>query len=133
MYQVAKRISFCYGHRLLKHKGKCFRYHGHNALAEILCQRRTLDSRQMVVDFDKISETIRYWINDHLDHRMILNKRDPLVPYLKKWKEPHFCLNGDPTSEAISKLIFQQALIFKLPVKKVVLWETPSSFASYEL
>ncbi|MES9926921.1 MAG: 6-carboxytetrahydropterin synthase, partial [Candidatus Thiodiazotropha sp. 6PDIVS] len=35
MYTVTKEIHFCYGHRLLNHKGKCRHLHGHNATAVI--------------------------------------------------------------------------------------------------
>ena len=35
MYSVAKRIEFCYGHRLLDYDGVCAHPHGHNAVAEL--------------------------------------------------------------------------------------------------
>ena len=35
MYSVAKRIEFCYGHRLLDYNGVCAHPHGHNAVAEL--------------------------------------------------------------------------------------------------
>ena len=131
MYQVSKQISFCYGHRLLKHPGKCARLHGHNAVAEIVCASRALNSSQMVVDFEAITGALRSWIDSELDHRMILNRQDPLVPVLKKWHEPCFLTTGNPTAEAIAKLVFDRAKQAKLPVQKVVLWETPTSSASY--
>lgn len=131
MYQVSKQIHFCYGHRLLKHKGKCARLHGHNAVAEIVCETRDLDENKMVVDFEVISESLKVWINDTLDHRMILSRNDKLVAILKEWREPFYVIDDDPTAEMIAKLIFDEASRKKLPVKKVILWETPTSSASF--
>jgi 6-pyruvoyltetrahydropterin/6-carboxytetrahydropterin synthase len=132
MYKVTKRIHFCYGHRLLHHPGKCARIHGHNAIAEILCGAQELDKGGMVIDFEKISRSLEGWINDTLDHRMIVNKGDELVTFLTSKKEPFLSLGEDPTAEVIAKLIFDQAKNSGLPVKKVILWETPDSSASYE-
>jgi len=131
VYEIAKQIHFCYGHRLLRHKGKCARLHGHNGIAEIVCRRAALDANRMVVDFDRISESIKVWIMEHLDHRMILSAKDPLAPVLKKEKEPFYSLPDDPTAEAIAELLFGQAKRLGLPVVRVVVWETPTSSASY--
>ena len=131
MYLVAKNISFSYGHRLLKHKGKCARLHGHNAVAEIHCASSKLNANAMVVDFDDIKKALKTWIEDTLDHRMILNRADVLAPMLKKIREPFYEMNGEPTAEAIAKLIFDRAHQKGLPVTKVVLWETSNSCAVY--
>jgi len=131
-YSAVKLIHFCYGHRLLKHKGKCARLHGHNAVAEIHCQAPELDARRMVVDFEEITLALKSWIDEALDHRMILNRADPIAPVLTASGEKFFSLDGDPTAEAIAKLIFDRAVLAKLPIRKVVLWETPTSFVIYE-
>ena len=34
-HKITKKIDFCYGHRLLEHKGKCRNLHGHNGVLEI--------------------------------------------------------------------------------------------------
>src|SRR3989344_2284071 len=130
MYNATKQIHFCYGHRLLKHPGKCSRLHGHNAIAEIHCARKTLDSGHMVVDFDRITKVVKAWIDENLDHKMVLNRKDPLMACLKKSGEPFYSIDTDPTAECLAKLIYEVAESKKLPIRKVVLWETPSSFAS---
>jgi len=131
MYGVTKIIHFSYGHRLIRNAGKCARYHGHNAVAEITCECGELDENNMVVDFDRLVELLGGWIDDHLDHRMILNRQDELIPFLKARKEPFVSVEGEPTAEVISKLIYDQALSSGLPVREVKIWETPSSSASY--
>ncbi len=131
MYTVAKEIYFCYGHRLLRYQGKCRHLHGHNGKVEIELASQALDDRGMVIDFERIKSVIKEWIDRNLDHRMILHEKDPFVPILRKKKEPFFLLDCNPTAENIAKLIYEYALERGLPVVKVTLWETPSSFAVY--
>jgi 6-pyruvoyltetrahydropterin/6-carboxytetrahydropterin synthase len=131
MYAVTKAIGFCYGHRLLGYKGKCRYLHGHNGRAEIELSAKTLDRLGMVEDFTKIKQAIHGWIDDTLDHKMILCRKDPVVPHLKKLKEPLYLINENPTAETIARLIFEEARRMGFPVTSVRLWETDSSFALY--
>lgn len=133
MFSVTKVISFCYGHRLLNYEGKCKFLHGHNGKAEILLRSKTLDLRGMVVDFGNVKNLVGNFINERLDHKMLLCKKDPLVPELKKMGEPCFLMDENPTAENIAKLIFLYARGKKLPVVSVKLWETDTSFAVYDL
>ena len=76
-FRVSKSIDFCYGHRLLDYEGKCRHLHGHNGRVEIELEGDRLDSRGMVVDFGDIKKGMKRWIDDNLDHRMILRSDDP--------------------------------------------------------
>ena len=131
MFQVTREIRFCYGHRLLKYDGKCRHLHGHNGRAVITLAAPRLDSLGMVVDFSHIKKVVGGWINAELDHRMLLNRTDPVLPELERQGEPVFLLDENPTAENIAKLIFDHARQAGLPVVEVRLWETPSSFAAY--
>jgi 6-pyruvoyltetrahydropterin/6-carboxytetrahydropterin synthase len=131
MYSVTKRIDFCYGHRLLDYDGICKHPHGHNALAEIEVRTGTLDNRNMVCDFSDIKRLVKGWIDRELDHKMILRHDDPLVAPLQQLGEPIYILDSNPTVERIAKLIFDKAQEHGLPVVRVTVWETPTSFAEY--
>jgi 6-pyruvoyltetrahydropterin/6-carboxytetrahydropterin synthase len=131
MYEVTRLIRFCYGHRLLNYAGKCRHLHGHNGVAEITLRAERLDARGMVRDFDEIKRTIQEWIDRTLDHTMLLNRRDPLAGELKARGERHLLLEGNPTAEAIGKLIYDYAVSAGLPVCEVRLWETDQSVAAY--
>ena len=131
MYKVTKEIRFCYGHRLLRYTGKCRHLHGHNAKVEIELSAKRLDPRGMVVDFQEITDVIRSWIDERIDHKMLLNRLDPYVPFLKRQREPIVLLSENPTAEVIAQMIFRYAKKKGFPVTEVRLWETPSSFASY--
>jgi 6-pyruvoyltetrahydropterin/6-carboxytetrahydropterin synthase len=131
MYRVTKEIWFCYGHRLLNYSGKCAHLHGHNGKAVITVETAALDPLGMVVDFSLMKKVIGQWIDDTLDHTMLLHRDDPLVPELLKLRERHFLLDVNPTAENIAKLIYDHAIEQGFPVAEVTLWETENSFATY--
>lgn len=131
MYRVNKSIHFCYGHRLLNYDGKCRHLHGHNGQVEIELEGDKLDDRGMLTDFGEIKSVMKTWIDDHLDHRMILRRDDPAVEPLLAQNEPLFLIDENPTAEAIARLIFEETRRQGFPVVRVVLWETPDSFAVY--
>lgn len=131
MFKVTKEIHFCYGHRLLNYDGKCRYLHGHNGKVEVELSAEKLDDKGMVRDFTEIKQILQTWIDKTLDHRMILNKKDPLKDLLQKAGEPLYLTEENPTAENIAKLIFETARKEGLPVSAVTLWETPNSFATY--
>ena len=131
MFKVTKEIDFCYGHRLLNYAGKCRYLHGHNGRVEIDLVGEELDARGMLHDFGDLKAVIKSWLDQELDHRMILHRNDPLVPILQNGGEPLFLLDDNPTAENLAKLIYKRALAFNLPVVEVRLWETPTSMAAY--
>jgi 6-pyruvoyltetrahydropterin/6-carboxytetrahydropterin synthase len=131
MFTVMREIHFCYGHRLRDYAGKCRHPHGHNGRVEVEIDSTTLDHRGMVMDFGDIKKHLQEWIDTHLDHQMILRQDDPLVPILKKMKEPLYLLKENPTAENIAREIFQVARKKGLPVTQITLWETEKSSATY--
>ncbi len=131
MFRVTKEIHFCYGHRLLNYAGKCRHLHGHNGKAVITLEAASLDALGMVVDFSAIKRVIGKWIDDTLDHRMLLHAADPIIPELTKQGEPFITLDANPTAENIARLIYEQAAKNGMPVTEVTLWETENSFATY--
>jgi 6-pyruvoyltetrahydropterin/6-carboxytetrahydropterin synthase len=131
MFRLTKHIDFCYGHRLLNYAGKCRHLHGHNALAEIVLEGGSLDDRGMLVDFSDIKRNLAQWIDENLDHRMILCRRDPVVAALEQLGEPMHLIDENPTAENIAKIIFEEARRRGMPIAEVSLWETSSSCATY--
>ena len=131
MYSVTKRIDFCYGHRLLDYDGICKHPHGHNAVAEIEVRTDSLDPRNMVVDFSDIKRTVKGWVDRELDHKMILRRDDPLVKALEALGEPMYLVESNPTVERIARLIYDISREQELPVSRVTVWETPTSWATY--
>lgn len=131
MYAVTRRMHFCYAHRLWGYRGKCRHLHGHNAAVEATFRRRALDRTGMALDFDEIKRSVQSWIDAELDHKLLLNARDPLSSALRKLGEPVVALKGNPTAENIAKLIFDFAARKRLPVAGVKVWESVHSAAEY--
>ena len=131
MYSVTKCIDFCYGHRLLDYDGICKHPHGHNAVAEIEVRTAQLDDRNMVCDFSDIKRVVKGWIDQELDHKMLLRHDDPLVKALQQLGEPMYIFDSNPTVERIARLIYEYASGQGFPVVRVKVWETPTSFAEY--
>ena len=131
MYSVTKRIEFCYGHRLMNYDGGCRYPHGHNAVVEIDIHAERLDARNMVADFGEIKTIVKGWIDRELDHKMILRNDDPLAAALQKMGDPVYLLDSNPTAERIAQLIFDKSREHGLPVARVTVWETPTSWATY--
>jgi len=130
-HHVVKQLHFCYGHRLMNYNGKCAHPHGHNGVLEVELAGDTLDKIGMVVDFTEVKRRLLTFIDNELDHRMILHKDDPLVKALEAVGEKSFVLDGNPTAENIAKVIFQHAKEQNLPVIAVRLWETHDAYAEY--
>ena len=131
MFRVTREIDFCYGHRLLNYPGKCRHLHGHNGRVLITFEASQLDDRGMVLDFGDIKRAISGWIDEHLDHRMILNRDDPVVPLLQQLREPLVLLDVNPTAENIARVIAEYTANAGFPVVEVRLWETPRCSAAY--
>ena len=131
MYRVTREIDFCYGHRLLNYEGKCRHLHGHNGRAVISLEASSLDAKGMLVDFSEIKRHVQRWIDENLDHNLLLCEEDPLLPLLIERGERVFIMRENPTAENIARLIFEQAIGAGLPVVEVLLWETDNCHASY--
>ena len=129
-YKIVKKLHFCYGHRLLKHKGKCAHAHGHNAIVEIELRKKSLDEIGMVYDFSDVKKILQAFI-EKLDHRMILHADDPLIDALRQVNEEPFIMNENPTAENIAKLIFIEMKKQNLPITAIRLWESINSYAEY--
>ena len=131
MYQVSKSVSFCYGHRLLNYEGKCQHLHGHNARAVITLESKVLDERGMVEDFSEVKRLVWSWLDEEIDHTLLLHRDDPVLPVLQKAGERVRITDENPTAEVIARMIFEFVADKGYPVTGVTLWETETSHASY--
>ncbi len=131
VYKIKKTFHLAYGHRLLNYNGKCENLHGHNGVVEVTLRAAALDSERMVMDFTELGRTVKAWLDDNLDHKVILAKADPLVQVLKAQGQACYLTDENPTAEVLAKLIFDTAAGMGLPVDETAFWETPTSMALY--
>ena len=131
MFSVTQELAFCYGHRLLEYPGKCGRLHGHNGVARITLRSERLDRQGMVADFDAIERAMRAYLDESIDHRLLLHRADPLAATLRAADEPFVAVEFNPTAENIAKMIFEHARPAGFPVSEVELVEQEGSIAAY--
>ena len=105
MFQVTREIDFCFGHRV-QGATDCGQLHGHNGRAVITLESETLDELGMVLDFSEIKRVVSVWIDEHLDHRMILAEDDPARDALEQLGEPLYLTPNPPTRAEIAAQIF---------------------------
>ena len=67
----------------------------------------------------------------HLAERGLADAAAPAKLDMQQLGEPVFLLDSNPTVERIARLIFEYASTQGLPVVRVKVWETPTSFAEY--
>lgn len=145
--EVAKQISFCYGHRLLEYQGPCANLHGHTGTAEVIFASGALSTHPenfylnelgILVDFSEVKNKVKAWIDSNWDHAMLLNVADvAVIELVRKLGMKHFIMpNGwNPTSELMASTLagaceelFKDNLAISL--RKVSIYEGPSSVAS---
>ena len=131
MYRVSKSVAFCYGHRLLDYEGKCRHLHGHNARAVITLESKVLDERGMVEDFSEVKRLVWSWLDEEIDHTLLLHRDDPVLPVLQSAGERVMVTDENPTAEVIARMIYEFVAGKGYPVTGVTLWETETSHASY--
>jgi 6-pyruvoyltetrahydropterin/6-carboxytetrahydropterin synthase len=142
MQSAARKIHFCYGHRVMNHESKCASLHGHNGVIWVhVTPIVDLDSIGRVIDFSVVKSVIGGWVDDNWDHTMIICKEDlktiDLLAEAPSFK-PIFILDKNPTAENLAsyllwsicpKLLKGKGVI----VHKVVFWETENCYVEQTL
>lgn len=120
MFEICVMMEFSAAHNLREYKGKCEKLHGHNWRVEAVFAAATLNKGEMVLDFSVAKKMLKQVLR-YFDHCYIND-----TEYFKK---------NNPTSENIARFIYEQ-LSRKTKqrhcvVKRVNVWETPRSCATY--
>lgn len=144
MITITRKFTFDAGHRVLGHESKCKHLHGHTYHVELTVKAPELDSLGRVIDFSVLKELVGKWIDDNLDHNMLLHPADPLAPVnlgagasavVFGSKQPYIMpVNTNPTAENIAKEIFDISAILLPPAITVVsvrVHETPNCSACF--
>lgn len=141
---ITRKFTFDAGHRVLGHESKCKHLHGHTYHVELTVQASELDSLGRVIDFSVLKDKVGAWINDNLDHNMILHPKDPIAPENMSIASdlvfggtlPYIMpAHTNPTAENIAKEIFDMSVSLLrsdgISVVSVKVHETPNCSAVY--
>jgi 6-pyruvoyltetrahydropterin/6-carboxytetrahydropterin synthase len=140
---ISRKGSFDSGHRVMNERMKCFNVHGHTYLYDLEFEFNEMEEIGYAIDFKEIKRVGCQWIDDILDHGMILNPKDLMLIETTKnlgsklWL---MSLNGkdgycNPSVENIAKEIFlaMDVLFFNyknLKIHKVTIHETPNCYTT---
>ncbi|MEU0273182.1 6-carboxytetrahydropterin synthase [Streptomyces sp. NPDC006307] len=103
-HSITVRHNFETGHRLPHLPGKCQSLHGHSWWAEVTAEAPSLASG-LVVEFGPFKQQLRRWIDQHLDHGLMLGPEDPMLPVLQQYGMKIHQVPGWPTVENVAGLI----------------------------
>lgn len=116
MHELKVESSFSAAHHLLNYNGECENQHGHNWKVEVYAKGTQLDKSNLLIDFKVLKKNLNA-VLDLLDHKDINT-----LPEFE---------NVSPSSEIISKFIYEK-LKSQIPsISKVSVWETERACASY--
>lgn len=114
--------TFDAGHRVVGHRGKCSRLHGHTYKAQVALEGM-IRSPGFVADFGEIKEEIDVW-----DHRLLLWDQDNILGH--GTPEGVLYVPFNPTVENmvddLAKRLYRR---FGVDYVSVELWETPTARA----
>ena len=116
MHELKVESSFSAAHHLLNYNGECENQHGHNWKVEVYAKGTQLDKSNLLIDFKVLKRELNK-VLDLLDHKDINTL-------------PEF--DGvSPSSEMLSKFIYEKLKATIPCICKVSVWETERACASY--
>lgn len=135
MIECTRKIEFDAGHRVIGHEYKCKYLHGHRYILEVTAQANQLDIVGRVVDFGVLKARIQGWVNDNLDHNVILHQKDKVLgeSIAKSTGQKIYYLKSNPTAENIALHIKYDIIpiLFtncSFDIIKLRLYETPNAY-----
>ena len=138
MFKATKEFKWDMAHRLPTHWWKCFNVHWHTYKALITIKWEHLQEEWvetwMIKDFSNF-KPIKEWIDENWDHSYVWKDDDEVLAYLKEKNFRTFSMTTNPTAENMSYVLYEKAkeLLTGVEVDKVIIYETPTSFAEYSL
>lgn len=137
--KIVKIFTFDSAHLLDGHDGKCKNLHGHTYKLEVEVSGDLIPTgpkEGMVLDFADLKAIVKKHILDLMDHAFLynrLNEREQAIAsLLEGWGMKTYALEQRTTAEVMSRHIFYILRQQGLPVSRIRLWETPSSYSDYD-
>ena len=141
MIRITKEFKFEMAHALHGYDGLCKNIHGHSYKLWVTVKGEVRNENGhtkdgMVIDFAELKEIVKPEIIDKYDHSLVLNANSPHASIDLSSFEKVFHLPYQPTSENLVMdfaTIIQSKMTKRITLCKVVLSETATSFAEWNL
>jgi len=137
---IMRRFTFCAGHRLVGHEGKCRNLHGHNYALEVYVTGQAQDEIGRILDFKQLKSSVNSWLDENWDHTFILWDQDKNGLAAIRSSQPHrvYELDSNPTAENMASHFLHQIAPQILQgtgakAYKVCLWESEETCAEVTL
>jgi 6-pyruvoyltetrahydropterin/6-carboxytetrahydropterin synthase len=112
MFTVEINHNFEAAHRLYGEGSpeKCVSIHGHSWQVTATLCGDALDANGILIEFGAFKRAWRAWLDDHLDHHLILCDRDPMGDAIRAVypQSRILALPQNPTTEVLAAYIFAQ-------------------------
>ncbi len=135
-----RRITFCAGHRLFHHEGRCAHLHGHNYVVHFHARADRLDAVGRVIDFGALRDALGGWIGEHWDHGFIVfaGDREARAALSAIPGQRLYVLDVNPTAENLAAHLLHVVgpkVLAGTGVRlvRVELWETENCCAAVAL
>ena len=143
---ITRKTNLSCGHRVMNERVQCYNLHGHEYLTELTFSFKNSKEIGYAIDFKEIKRVFVQFLQDTMDHGMILNPKDNIVVDAvnqlgtKLWL---MSLNGEgeycnPSVENIAKEVYLAMEILTnelygnamtgLEIHNVKIYETPNCY-----
>jgi len=138
--EIIKELEWDMWHRILNHDSKCRNLHWHRYKIHITLEGEIIDvsgnsSDGMLIDFWDIKKIANSVIQEELDHGYMGQEWDPILEVAKRLWLKTIEVPFVPTAENIAHWLFgkfeamyQDTFHTNLKLKKITLFETPTSY-----
>ena len=144
--KVTKVFTFDSAHYLTKYHGKCEKLHGHTYKLEVTLEGKVQENG-MVVDFALFKNVVKKYVVDILDHKclndfldnpssenLVIWMWEQLTPFAQKLESE---VENPNLPEQLKKFITEGDIEkiegnSEVVLKKIKLWETPTSYVTYK-
>ena len=137
--KISKIFTFDASHMLDGHDGKCQNLHGHTYQLEVTVASILISEGAkagMVMDFADLKTWVKQTILEPFDHAFLYhgnNERESQIAVLLEgWQMKTLRLNQRTTAEHLAIEMYHRLQAVGVPVCRIKLWETPTSYAEYE-
>ncbi len=138
MYTLTTSASFDSAHFLHGYCGKCANIHGHRWTLQVTIAAEVLqkggEKDGMVIDFGDLKKAVRA-LADDWDHALIYQENSLKAATVAALQDENFRMISvpfRPTAEHMAKHFYEQLKAQGMPVKQVLVYETPENCAGYE-
>lgn len=129
-------IQFDAAHRVMNHESKCKMLHGHRYVVEASFIADELDKLGRIIDFGTIKDILGKWIDDNLDHNVILNKEDLELgeKIVSITGQKIYYMKNNPTAENIADHLLNDICPklfreYQAKCSKIKVFETPNCYS----